>query len=701
MLAKKIGWAFVELNNLTIQDGGADKGGGVLNEGSLRVVNVAFDHNIAQEYGGGLYNLQGDVQVFHSSFTTNVASGSPVIAGYGGGVYSQGGSLTLFQCTIARNFAGGTGGGVALSGVSATIDRCTIVNNNALYNTPAGGDASGGGVYGGPIMLHDTIVADNYSGRQGLRDDINSKVNTISSHNLVSTGKYLQGIADGSLGNRIGTAASPVGAGLAAVSVTKPYYYSPLLGSFAIDAGDPAVLPTDSPTIDERGRNRVVNSRIDIGAVEFQPTGVILTPQLLPKAGSPKDVTLVANVGPVATGSNPVTGEVRFYLNDFDNVLGIQQLVNGKASLDVPNLASGTVGIQYEGSIDFSSAQVEFPYTGGPVSGGTGGTGGSGGAAVKGLVPGPVLAGSGAGSQATLFSVGGVPTAFDALPGTTGGVRVASGDFNRDGVADLVVGTGPGGPTRVRVLDGKTRLELFAISPFEAAFTGGVFVAAGDLNGDGAAELIITPDEGGGPRVRVFNGVGFGQLADFFGIDDPAFRGGVRAAAADVTGDGAADLMVAAGFGGGPRLAIFNGKSLAPGLTPTKPVSDFFVFEQSLRNGVYVTGGDLDGDGFAEVVAGAGPGGGPHVLALSGKDLMAGTQVTRANFFAGDTASRAGVRVAARDLDGDNRSDLVVGGGTGNRVFTYAGKSVSAQGTPSELYAVDAFPGSLGGVFVG
>ena len=39
-------------------------------------------------------------------------------------------------------------------------------------------------------------------------------------------------------------------------------------------------------------------------------------------------------------------------------------------------------------------------------------------------------------------------------------------------------------------------------------------------------ELVITPDEGGGPRVRVFNGKGFAQVADFFGIDDPNFRGG-------------------------------------------------------------------------------------------------------------------------------------------------------------------------------
>ena len=128
------------------------------------------------------------------------------------------------------------------------------------------------------------------------------------------------------------------------------------------------------------------------------------------------------------------------------------------------------------------------------------------------------------------------------------------------------------------------------MAPFEAAFTGGVYVAAGDLTGDGVAELVITPDEGGGPRVRVFDGAGFGQVADFFGIDDPNFRGGARAAVGDVNGDGAGDLIVAAGFGGGPRVAGFDGRSLAVGRR-TRLFADFFAFEQGLRNGVFVAAG--------------------------------------------------------------------------------------------------------------
>jgi hypothetical protein len=275
-------------------------------------------------------------------------------------------------------------------------------------------------------------------------------------------------------------------------------------------------------------------------------------------------------------------------------------------------------------------------------------------------------------------------------------------DVSGDGVDDLVVGTGPGVPSRVKVLDGTDGHELFAVSPFESSFLGGVYVAAGDLDGDGKAEVLVSPDEGGGPRVRVFSGAGFGQVVDFFGIDDPNFRGGARVAVADVTGDGVGDLLVAAGFGGGPRVAVFNGRSLSTG-RPTKPFSDFFVFEPTLRNGVFIAGGDLDGDGFADVIAGGGPGGGPRVFALSGHDLMQGTQTQLANYFAGNVDSRGGIHLAVKDLDGDATADLVLGAGTGSgsRVTAYLGKNIHANGTPPEAFAFDASTEFLDGVNVG
>ncbi len=293
----------------------------------------------------------------------------------------------------------------------------------------------------------------------------------------------------------------------------------------------------------------------------------------------------------------------------------------------------------------------------------------------------------------------------------TGGARVVTGQIDSDGVPDIIVGPGPGIATEVKVYSGANYPVdpngslLRNITSFEASFTGGVYVAAGDVNGDGVDDIAFSPDEGGGPRVRVFDGSTFEQLADFFGIDDPNFRGGARVALADISGDGVDDLLVAAGFGGGPRLAGFDGNSLRPGMTPTKIFSDFFVFEETLRNGIFIAGGDVDGDGNGDVIAGGGPGGGPRVTILSGLNLVASdSQATLANFFAGDENNRGGVRVGVENIDSDGQADLLTGAGTDAQpvVTTYLGRDMTPTGTPPVNQQYLIFDASfLGGVFVG
>ena len=291
--------------------------------------------------------------------------------------------------------------------------------------------------------------------------------------------------------------------------------------------------------------------------------------------------------------------------------------------------------------------------------------------------------------------------AFD--PAFTGGVRVAVADVNGDGFPDVVIGSGPGMPPTVRIVDGRGTGPLDAFLAFEKEFTGGVFVATADFDGDGRGDIAITPDEGGGPRVRVIDGATLTVAGDFLGIDDPNFRGGARPAAGDVNGDGTPDLVVAAGFGGGPRVAVFDGRTVTGG-TPARLVGDFFVFEPELRNGVYVAAGDIDGDGFAEVIAGGGPGGGPRVFALSGQALLSGAAVQVANFFAGDPETRGGIRVTTKDLDADAKADIVTGTGPGGgaRVTVYIGAETPPDGVPPVRFDFDPFLGlNVDGVFVG
>jgi hypothetical protein len=243
------------------------------------------------------------------------------------------------------------------------------------------------------------------------------------------------------------------------------------------------------------------------------------------------------------------------------------------------------------------------------------------------------------------------------------------------------------------------------------SFDGGGFVSAADLDGDGRAEIVVSPDQGGGPRVTIFSLTpgGLTVRANFFGIDDPNFVGGVRTAVGDINGDGVPDLAVAAGFQGGPRIALFSGATIFT--TRGKLVGDFFAFEDTLRNGSNVAIGDLNGDGFGDLFFGAGPGGAPRLLVVSGQQLLSTGAIAAinsplANFFvAGNISDRGGVRVAAKDADGDNRADLAVGSGEGSpaAVRVYLGVNFTTGGEPTAFQDLSVFGGAVlpGGVFVG
>ena len=289
-------------------------------------------------------------------------------------------------------------------------------------------------------------------------------------------------------------------------------------------------------------------------------------------------------------------------------------------------------------------------------------------------------------------------------PGFSNGTRTAT-VRQASGKEIIAAVPGPGRQTEVKLLDPVSGAVLRTLEGFESSFSGGLFVAAGDVNGDGYDDIAISADQGGGGRVKVYDGQAFTLLADFYGIDDPSFRGGARVAFGDVSGDGTADLVVSAGFGGGPRVALFNGKTVRPDQAPTRLVGDFYVFEQTLRNGVYVTAGDLNGDGYAELIAGGGPGGGPRVFGLDGRSIMQGQPRTAVDFFAGDPDNRDGVRLAVKNLDGDQFGDIVTGqGGGGTAVRVYYGADLLRPEnavTPPAGIEFEELPGTTGGVFVG
>jgi hypothetical protein len=290
---------------------------------------------------------------------------------------------------------------------------------------------------------------------------------------------------------------------------------------------------------------------------------------------------------------------------------------------------------------------------------------------------------------------------FDALTGAEkfsffaygasfrGGVRVASGDVTGDGTPDIITGAGPGGAPHVRVFDGVTGTQLTAalgsFLAYDIDFSGGVFVASGDVNGDGFDDIITGADAGGGPHVRIFSGFNGSELRNFFAYS-PTFSGGVRVAAGDTDLDGLDEIITGAGPGGGPHVKVFSGLN-------NSELFNFFAYGASFTGGVYVAAGDVNGDGRADVITGAGAGGGPHVKVFSGANVA-----ELQNFFAFAPQFTGGVRVATADANGDGRLDIVTaagpGGGPHVRVFDGV--------TLAELDSFFAFNSNFnGGVFVG
>ncbi len=290
-----------------------------------------------------------------------------------------------------------------------------------------------------------------------------------------------------------------------------------------------------------------------------------------------------------------------------------------------------------------------------------------------------------------------VGSKFTPFPGYTGEIRVATADVNGDGNAqpDLIAAAGPGIAPRVVVIDGATGKTIYNLTVFEASFTGGLNVAAADLNGDGKADIIVAADIGGGPRVKIIDGATGKTLSDFF-VFESSFRGGVRLSTGFIgsitaTGfgqtidDNVPDIIAGAGIGGGPRVSVLDGASAVAGRVAR--ITDFFAYEQSLRNGVYVSAGDFNKDTVDDIVTGGGPGGGPRVQVFEAKSLVLtpNTPTTLINFFAFNEDSRNGVRVSAKNIDGDSVADILVGEGAGNigRVRSFAGGKLDSSSRPT------------------
>jgi hypothetical protein len=272
-----------------------------------------------------------------------------------------------------------------------------------------------------------------------------------------------------------------------------------------------------------------------------------------------------------------------------------------------------------------------------------------------------------------------------------GGVRVAVADVNGDGVPDIITAPGPGGGPDIRIFDGQSGAMIGEFLAYDYHFNTGVYVAAADFNGDGKADIVTAPDQGGGPDIRIFNGASAATggpppiIGEFLAYDFQ-FLGGVRIAVGNVTGTGGPDIITAPGPGGGPDIRVFQG-------TTGALIQEFLAYDYHFDTGVFVAAGDVNGDGKADIVTAPDQGGGPDVRVFDG-----GTDTLIQEFLAYTVGFEGGVRVAVTDVNGDGKADIITGAGPsgGPAVGVFSGLSST---TLDSFYAYD--PSFTGGVFVG
>ncbi|MFO0810521.1 MAG: hypothetical protein U0746_17990 [Gemmataceae bacterium] len=254
------------------------------------------------------------------------------------------------------------------------------------------------------------------------------------------------------------------------------------------------------------------------------------------------------------------------------------------------------------------------------------------------------------GTDPVIGTFAGVPEGGTVNLGNGNSLRITyrGGDGN-DVVASALpipafaVGAGFGGLPVVNVYDAAGG-QIASFNAYGTGFRGGVRVATADVTGDGVPDVITAPGPGGGPHVKVFDGTTFAVVREFFAYD-ARFTGGVFVAASQINNDdGNAEIITGTGPGGLPPVQVFDGRPAGRGAASSPTTSGSPAASAIAGTNAYFSlPGPVVGNG--SVITGPGPGGGPHVRIFDGLSAA-----VTGEFLAYDARFTGGVNVAVRGL---------------------------------------------------
>ena len=682
-------------------------------------------------FGGAIFNNVGTVTISNSTFNGNAATGGAGGTGansgkgLGGAVFSRNGSLTLTNSTISGNTAAQGGRGVYVLGDGATATATATINTTIIgqsTTTPTdfvaftinSGTTTTSGAnnlirtatnFGGIIVSNAdpllTALANNGGPTKTMALGVGSPA--ISTTPLTPSNLDQRGFTR--INNDIGAYAYYIAPTVINVS---PASGSAAGGTSITITGTNFVAGPNVVTIDGvPATNVIVVSPTSITATTPAGTAGTAVSVLVTTAGgtnaSNTSFTYAA-AAPTVTSISPTSGSTAggtAITITGTNLTGATAVtIDGVAATNVNVVSStsitattpaGTAGANKSVLVTTpggtNAANTLFTYVAAPTPAPTPPAPSPTPTPTAPLITGtPPPPSSGGSSTVTLYNTAtGEPSGTAVpVPGFNGPVKVVSGDFDGDGVAELVAGAGFGGGPAIAILNSQTGEVMESFFAFDPAFTGGVFVAIQDTNGDGILDIIASAGPGGGPEVRIFNGANLSVLRSFYAYAED-FTGGVSVASIDFNGDGILDLVTGAGPGGAPHVKVFDGATNAI-------ISQWYAYPASFTGGVFVAVGDIGNDGNFEVVTGAGQGGAPVVAVW---DPFTGALLAQFMAYAEDFTG--GVRVGVNDGNGDGVADIITGAGPGG------GPHVKAFSFPALDLLFEFYSGEQtnpGGVFV-
>lgn len=303
----------VSMVEASFQAGRAARGAGVMNRGKLTLVRSVVAYNTASDAGGGIGN-EGTLEIQQSTIAGNQVSAGP------GGAIDNHATLHAFNTTLSQNRASHLAAALYNApGASAVLNNVTLFANAVPFGEPASSGA--GGVFnaaGGFVRLGNSILAVNAFGAGYDQADCMGSIESAG-HNLFGSlaGCSLSGDLSGNL-----VGLDPMLEPLGSLDPAQTWGHPPRPGSPAIDAGSPAVPGSGGGACepgDQRGRSRPVGPACDIGSYEVESPGPTAT-VFRPTPTAPPSPTATDTPSPTLTstpGATPSVGAL--FADDFES----------------------------------------------------------------------------------------------------------------------------------------------------------------------------------------------------------------------------------------------------------------------------------------------------------------------------------------------------------------------------------------------